>query len=183
MTTRLVSLAALACALPLAATAQTEGMQGGGDTVEPIEARAAMTNRANRSAGTVTFTQTPNGVLVMADLRALPPGAHGFHLHETGDCGNGFDDAGGHYAPRGNEHGFETEDGPHAGDLPNVHLVADGSGKAEFLTDRVSLEEGAEATLFDEDGSAVIVHANADGYVPGETGGGRIACGVIERVE
>ena len=80
------------------------------------------------------------------------------------------------------EHGFNAEKGPHIGDLPNVHVAADGILKVEFFTDRLTLDEGAENSLRKPDGAAVVVHADADDYGAEESGhaGSRIACGVIE---
>lgn len=143
-----------------------------------------MINREEAEVGTVTINSTPSGMLhVIVEMTDLPPGAHGFHIHETGQCdpASGFESAGGHYA--GNrEHGAMAEGGPHPGDFPNVHVGQDGILKAEFFTDRVSLAEGGENPLMDEDGSAVMVHANADDYrsQPSGEAGERIACGVVE---
>ena len=132
--------------------------------------------------GTVEFTNTPNGVLLNADLTGLPPGEHGFHIHENGTCEPDFGAAGGHYNPGGAEHGFQVEGGPHGGDMPNIHVPESGELTIEVFNDRVSMEEGAEATLFDDNGSAVIIHANPDDYEsqPSGDAGDRIACGVIE---
>ncbi|MGF1554202.1 MAG: superoxide dismutase family protein [Paracoccaceae bacterium] len=174
---RTTSLAALVLSLPFSAVADDHA--GSGETT----AVARMQNAEGEMAGVVEFTQTPNGVLVVANLINIVPGNHGFHLHETGDCGEGFQAAGEHYDPTDKEHGFKNENGPHAGDLPNIAAAEDGDANAEFFATMVSLEESAEATLMDDDGSAVIVHASADSYLPDYTGGDRIACGVIEMVE
>lgn len=132
--------------------------------------------------GTVEFQSTPNGVLLTANLQGLPPGVHGFHIHENGTCEPDFGAAGGHYAPGGSEHGFNVEGGPHAGDMPNIHVPESGELTIEVFNDRVSLEEGAEGTLRDENGSAVVIHANADDYEsqPSGDAGDRIACGAVE---
>ncbi len=133
--------------------------------------------------GTVTFTQTPAGVLIAAELTGLPPGVHGFHLHETGACEPDFGAAGGHYNPTDAEHGFMAAGGPHAGDMPNIHVPDSGDLTIEVLNAHVTLEEGAVGTLFDEDGTAVVVHAGADDYEsqPAGDAGDRIACGVVEK--
>lgn len=134
--------------------------------------------------GTVNLTETPSGVLISTDVRDLPEGTHAFHIHETGECDpeTGFKSAGGHYAPRGNEHGFFSEDGPHAGDMPNQTVEANGIMQTDVLNTRVTLERGAEGTLFDDDGSAFVIHAGADDYVsqPAGAAGSRIACAVVE---
>lgn len=148
-------------------------------------ARANVINKEGTSLGTITFTQTKSGLLhIMAELTNLPPGPHGFHIHKVGKCdaADGFKSAEGHFALEGQTHGAMTEKGPHAGDLPNVHIGQDGILKAEFLTDQMSLTEGQPNSLRDADGSAVMVHEMADDYTTDMTGnaGGRLACGVIE---
>jgi Cu-Zn family superoxide dismutase len=131
--------------------------------------------------GTVTLTQGPKGVLVSADLEGLAPGAHGFHIHETGACSPDFDAAGGHYNPGGTGHGVLDAGGFHAGDLPNVLAGADGNARADFFTPNVTLADGAANSLFDADGSAIIVHVNPDSYGADAGAGGRVACGVVTR--
>jgi len=107
----------------------------------------------------------------------LEEGAHGFHLHETGACSPDFEAAGGHFAPDGNAHGYFSESGPHAGDLPMIHVDTDGNAMADFYTQLTSLD-----ALMDDDGAAAIVHAEPDTYRdPSETGD-RVACGVIEEM-
>jgi superoxide dismutase, Cu-Zn family len=75
-----------------------------------------------------------------------------------------------------------AENGPHAGDLPNVHVGQDGLLKVEFFTERLSLAEGAANPLKDADGSAIVIHAGPDDYAsdPSGNSGDRLACGVIE---
>ena len=89
---------------------------------------------------------------------------------------------GGHYNPLGHEHGLDNPAGPHAGDLPNLVVNADGVGLLDATTDRVTLSAGL-ATLFDATGSAFIIHANPDDQVTDAGNGGsgaRIGCAVIE---
>jgi Cu-Zn family superoxide dismutase len=119
-------------------------------------------------------------VLLHADLKNVPEGGHGFHLHETGKCTPDFDAAGGHYNPKGKDHGF-AGDGPHAGDMANVYAMADGRVLADILNPRVSLFPDSDVTLFDEDGSAIILHEKPDSYGTKAGAGDRIACGVVER--
>jgi Cu-Zn family superoxide dismutase len=147
-------------------------------------ARATFVNQQGQQVGTATVAQTPNGVLINAEIAGLPPGEHGFHIHETGRCDptTGFESAGGHYAPGGHKHGYLVEGGPHAGDMPNQFVVQDGRLRAQVFNTNITLDSGP-ATLFDDDGSAIIVHANADDYrsQPSGDAGGRIACAVIQR--
>lgn len=145
-------------------------------------ATANLQNQEGQDVGTVELTQTPTGVHIVATLTNLPAGEHGFHIHETGTCEGDFTSAGGHYNPGGAEHGYHSEGGPHAGDLPNIHVPESGELTVEYVNDRVSLEEGGEGALRDDDGSAIVIHANPDDYQsqPAGDAGPRIACGVIE---
>ncbi|MCV0394601.1 MAG: superoxide dismutase family protein [Rhizobiaceae bacterium] len=149
------------------------------------EASARMMNADGEEIGTVTFNQTKSGMLrLLVEISDLPPGPHGFHVHETGECEGDFQSAGGHYAGAGDpEHGVEAEGGLHAGDFPNVHVGQDGVLKVEFFTDRLSLADDAETPLIDDDGSAVMIHSGPDDYAsqPAGDAGDRIACGVIEQ--
>ncbi|WP_028033644.1 superoxide dismutase family protein [Chelativorans sp. J32] len=148
------------------------------------QASANMINTEGREVGTVTFTQMPSGVInVLIEMTDLPPGAHGLHIHEKGACdpAGGFESAGEHYA-QGKEHGIHSENGPHPGDLPNVHVGQDGTLKVEFFVTDLSLADGAENPLIDADGSAIVLHASADDYEsqPSGNSGDRIACGAIK---
>jgi superoxide dismutase, Cu-Zn family len=172
-----------ALALATAFLVATPAMaQNAADTLE-----AQVMTAEGESAGTVTFEQVEHGVVVTARLENLPEGPHGFHIHETGACEPDFQAAGGHYNPQDNEHGFDTPDGYHAGDLPNVYVAADGTAAADFFTPQLTLaEQRAQPgqppfSLRDADGSAVMVHESIDDYraaTPDSTGA-RIACGVI----
>lgn len=134
-----------------------------------------------KARGTVTLSEGPNGVLIRLRTANLAMGEHGFHIHQTGACAPDFGAAGGHYNPDGSGHGLMHPDGPHAGDLPNIHADATGGAKADVFTQAVTLAEGADNTLFDSDGSAIIIHENPDSYGAEAGAGGRVACGVIER--
>ncbi len=142
---------------------------------------ASMSGRDGAALGTVILTEGPNGVLISADVTGLSPGAHGFHIHETGACTPDFSAAGGHFAPGGEGHGFQHDDGFHAGDLPNLQAGADGVARADVFTDKITLAADADISIFDADGSAIIIHAKPDSYGPDPGAGDRVACGVIER--
>ena len=132
--------------------------------------------------GTVALREGEgNGVWINVTFSKLTPGAHGFHIHESGKCEGDFKSAGGHFAPEGNKHGILVEGGPHAGDMPNIHVPSDGRLNVEIFVDKVTLEKGAKNSLFDDDGSAFIVHDGTDDYKsqPSGDAGKRIACGVI----
>lgn len=145
-------------------------------------ARASMADAEGNAVGTVTLTDSPNGVLVTVDLRDLAVGEHGFHVHETGSCSPDFAAAGDHFNPDSAEHGLTNEQGMHAGDLPNLFVASDGVAKAHFFNPRLTVEAGATSVL-DDDGSAIIVHADPDTYMSEAGAGARIACGVVETAE
>lgn len=144
-------------------------------------ATATMAGPDGAAVGTVTLTQGHHGVIIAAELTGLAPGGHAFHIHETGSCTPDFTAAGGHFAPRGHGHGYDHEGGVHAGDLPNIFAAADGTVRADVFTSAVTLTAGAVHTLFDEDGSAIIIHEKPDTYGDDPAAGARIACGVIMR--
>ena len=131
--------------------------------------------------GKATFEQAPSGVLVFVDVAGLPPGAHGIHLHAVGSCTPDFKAAAGHINPDKVKHGLLNPEGPDNGDLPNLYAAADGTARAEFFTNRVSVTGGDMPALLDEDGSAVIIHENPDDHMTQPIGGagGRLGCGVI----
>jgi Cu-Zn family superoxide dismutase len=151
-----------------------------------LHASATLVNPGGRVLGFAHFIEDATGrVHVNVHVKGLSPGPHGIHIHAVGECDGTttppFTSAGGHYNPYGREHGLENPEGPHAGDLPNLVVNRAGVGHLNTVTDRVSLSAGP-ATLFDADGSALIIHAQPDDQMTHPTGGsgGRIACGVIE---
>ena len=144
------------------------------------KASAVLKDAKGAEVGNVTLTSTPSGVLMSLDLAAIPAGEHAFHVHAVGKCeGPDFKSAGPHFNPDETKHGLMNPEGPHAGDMPNLHVPADGKLRIEVLNPTVTLS--AESALLDADGSAVIVHAVADDYKtdPAGNAGDRIACGVI----
>ena len=144
------------------------------------EAMAEMKNADGEGLSTVTLTETPAGVFVLVDLRGLPPGGHGFHIHERGACTPDFKAAGGHFDPMDKAHGIKNPKGRHAGDMPNIHAAADGRMKAEVLNVNVTLGDGVDG-VFDGDGSAIIIHDKPDTHGENPGVGPRIACGVIQK--
>lgn len=141
------------------------------------EAMLAPTQGSSVS-GSVRFRQEAAGVVVSAHVSGLTPGAHGFHIHEKGDCSApDATSAGGHFNPAGKPHGHPDHPDRHAGDLPQ--LIADASGRATLTVTLSGLSIGSGAA--DIVGRGVIVHAAADDYKTQPTGnsGARVACGVI----
>lgn len=136
--------------------------------------------------GFITVSQTTHGIQLKPDLRELPPGMRGFHLHEKGSCDTAKKDgkvtpagaAGGHYDPhKSGKHGAPWGDG-HKGDLPGLYVNTSGTSTQPLAAPRLTLE--------DFYGRALVIHAGDDNYsdYPEPLGGGgaRIACGVVSDV-
>jgi Cu-Zn family superoxide dismutase len=142
---------------------------------------------SGQTVGWVGLIEDATGIVhVNVHVAGLTPGLHGIHVHAIGACAPTFAAAGGHYNPLGHQHGLDNPNGPHAGDLPNLIVNAEGVGHLDATTDRVTISDGP-ATLFDSTagavGSAFIIHANEDDQATDATNGnsgGRIACAVIE---
>lgn len=150
-------------------------------------AQAAIVNVDGEKIGDAVFEQAPSGVIVHVRVAGLPPGAKGVHLHSVGACTPDFSAAKGHINPEGRRHGLRGEM-PDNGDLPNLHIAADGTATAEFFHQRIRVspaEGDALPPLLDEDGSAIVIHAAPDDHETQPIGGagGRIGCGVIEAAE
>jgi superoxide dismutase, Cu-Zn family len=147
-------------------------------------AAAIMKDTKGTTVGLATFTEEVGGLVrINVNVRGLTPGLHGIHIHNTGSCtGPSFTSAGEHYNPLGKEHGLNNPKGPHAGDLPNLEVGADGTGHMNVTTDRVTLSPGL-TTLFTANGTSMVVHAGPDDQMtnPAGNSGARIVCGVIER--
>ncbi|MEP6638034.1 MAG: superoxide dismutase family protein [Chloroflexota bacterium] len=151
----------------------------------PRSAHGTFVDGSGAQIGWLKLQEDQQGTVhVNVKVKGLTTGLHGIHIHAVGSCTTtvtAFDGAGGHYNPLGREHGLENLAGPHAGDLPNLVVDADGRGTLNVRTDRVSLGAGP-ATLFDANGSALIIHANPDDQVTNIGNGGsgpRIACAVV----
>jgi Cu-Zn family superoxide dismutase len=146
-------------------------------------AQATLRQASGQPAGTAQLLSNGAEVTLSVAVAGLTPGTHGAHLHTTGSCeAPNFESAGPHLNPSNRQHGSENPAGAHLGDLPNVTIGAAGAGTVS-TTLRGTREE-VLASLFDTDGTAIVVHANADDYRtdPSGNSGARIACGVLTRV-
>jgi len=145
-------------------------------------AKASLKDADGKAVGTAELIQSPAGVLVKLAVKGLPAGEHAFHVHAVGKCEPPFNSAGRHFNPGNKKHGMMSAEGQHAGDMPNLHIPAGSELIVEVLNAAITLEKGKPNSVFDADGSALIVHAGKDDYSTDPTGeaGGRIACGVIE---
>ena len=145
------------------------------------KATAELKDREGKTVGTVEIFETAAGILVKVAVKGLTPGAHGLHVHETGTCDGDFLSAGEIYNPLGSKHGFLSDEGPMAGDLPNIHVGASGELEVEVLNQFVTLSKDGEETLFDADGAALVVFEKGDDYLTDGEGnaGARVACGAL----
>jgi len=155
-------------ALVFAACAHSKG---------PMATATLDSTSGSTAKGTVHFQNAgDDGIEVVADLTGVPPGVHGFHVHEKGDCGNNAQNAGGHFNPNSMVHGAPDAVSHHAGDFGNVTADDKGEVHARFTTHSISINTGANAVV----GHAVVLHGNPDDLVsqPAGNAGPRIACGV-----
>ena len=118
-----------------------------GDTVSaPIQATKAGT----LVSGHATFTETDQGLRIEVEISGAPPGKHGFHIHEKGDCADEGKAAGGHFNPDNRPHGDLEKDGmthAHAGDLGNIVIDSNGTGRLEKIISGLTLHEGKYLSL------------------------------------
>jgi Cu-Zn family superoxide dismutase len=164
--------------LPLALTACVTGEPQGGAPV-------ALVNAGGQSIGSVRAWQTAGGVTFRIDATGLPHGVHGIHVHAVGRCDPpDFASAGPHWNPLAKKHGMNNPAGPHAGDLPNVEVAANGVLGATVTLPGASLTASGPGALLDADGASLVLHAAADDYLTDASGnsGPRIACAVLQPV-
>ncbi len=150
-------------------------------TEQASQATAELKDKDGKSVGVATFRESSGGVRVNVNVKGLTPGLHAVHVHAVGRCdAPAFTSAGGHFNPAQKKHGHKSPEGAHAGDLPNMLVAKDGTGRFEVFTDGMTLKSGA-ISVFDNDGSALVVHAGVDDYATDPTGnaGDRAACGII----
>ncbi len=147
-------------------------------TMRPSATATLAPISGSTASGTVTFTERSGGAVEVAvRLTGVPPGIHGFHVHDKGDCGDNGNAAGGHFNPTGAPHGAPSSASRHAGDFGNVEADASGNVNESRMLQGITVSPGTTSVV----GHAVILHANPDDLTTQPTGnaGGRIACGVV----
>ena len=163
---------AVASAVIAGCAGMMAGVPSATATLEPTQ--------GNNTRGTVDFVQKGDKVAFTAKMSGLPPGGHGFHIHEKGDC-NSPDgmSAGAHFNPMGKAHAHPSDPDHHAGDMPMLTADPAGVVYATGELDVISIGSGAADIV----GKAVIVHKDPDDFKTQPTGnsGARLACGVIRR--
>jgi Cu-Zn family superoxide dismutase len=147
--------------------------KGGGTAKATLEPKSG-----TQVTGDASFTQEGDKVVVVINAKSLPPGKHGVHVHEKGDCSaSDASSAGAHFAPGGGVHAGLDEPKRHAGDLGNLEASADGSALMTVTTDALTVGSGDRNVV----GKSIIIHGDPDDLKtqPSGNSGGRIACGVI----
>lgn len=178
MSTLLVISALAGCSQPTSGPDSKEKQ-----TEESITASAKILNADGTEVGTAVLTEGEKGVEIQVEAKDLEPGKHGFHIHETGTCQPpDFKSAGGHFNPEGKEHGKENPQGSHVGDLPNLEIRSDGTGKLTATAEGATLGEGKNS-LLKKGGTSLVIHANPDDMKtdPAGDAGDRIACGEVKK--
>lgn len=157
-------------------------LAGAAHAQEPATATASFVNADGETSGSAELREIASGgVLIKVEVTGLPQDSWvAFHVHETGSCdaATGHEAAGGHFNPSSKEHGYDVAEGPHAGDMPNQYVPADGTLRAEVFNHAVTLADGETGIR----GRALMVHAGADDYrsQPSGDAGDRLACAAIE---
>lgn len=144
----------------------------------------SLINASGQKIGSIEVMESATtGLDLHVKAKGLPPGPHGFHIHEIGKCeAPDFETAGAHFNPTHREHGFDNPKGHHAGDMPNLEVGANGKIDVVVNVPDVTLKESANQ-LLDQNGRSFMIHAEADDYLTNPSGnsGKRIACGAITK--
>ena len=162
----IVALVILSIPIPLQAATATAVIQG--------------TREDSQLVGAVRLEDTDEGLRIEAQIFGAPPGIHGIHIHENGSCENQGDGAGGHFNPKGVQHGFLPTDGldkVHAGDFGNIEINQSGEGSLFLVIPGLTVTGGT----YNVEGRSLILHEKQDDFgQPTGNAGGRIGCGIIK---
>lgn len=160
-----------AAAIPATAVLAQQGRAG-----------TSLRNAQGQVVGEAIAARDGHVVRLRLTVHGVPPGPHGVHLHQAGRCdAPDFTSAGPHWNPGGHQHGRLNPMGPHLGDLPNIVVGANGSGRLDFAVPVPAGTAAGANPLLDADGTALVIHASADDLRsdPSGNSGARIACGVL----
>ena len=151
-------------------------------TKQPMAMAMLQPSAGSTAHGAVHFNQLSDGTVdVKVDLTGVPPGVHGFHVHDKGDCSDNGNAAGGHFNPMNMPHAAPDAASHHAGDFGNVTADANGEIHTSFNTHSITVAAGTSSAV----GHAVILHGNPDDLTtqPSGNAGPRIACGIVNLMD
>lgn len=141
------------------------------------------TNPDDKIYGNAILTEVDGGLSLQARFFNVPPGKHGFHIHENSSCADMGKAAGGHFNPDKVEHGLISKDGPmhaHGGDMGNVEIAENKKGMLQVFLPGLAIKDGTDHSVL---GKTFILHEKEDDYSqPTGNAGGRIACGIIQEI-
>jgi Cu-Zn family superoxide dismutase len=171
MTMHKLTLLAAGAALAWNTVAQADAIK--------IEMHGIDEKGVGESLGSIAAKDTENGLALTPELTGLPPGVHGFHVHEFAACDSKEKDgkavaglaAGNHYDPMNTGKHLGPEGAGHLGDMPMLTVDANGNARQAVNAPRLR--------SLDLRGRALVVHAEPDNYAD-KPGGARIACGVVQ---